>query len=221
MQDGFEPEACTVILVNLSPMYVELLGAAIDQHHIANVVGRAQSQAATEALLQAYKPRIALVGSQIVDGKHTGLPFVEQINMLAPVTRQIVLEQESSENGDVLFLRAGARGLLCETDLTLPVLLKCIECVAAGQTWANSMQLEKLLTSISGPRSLRVNNAFGAAILSRREEEVLHLLAEGLTNRELANVLHLSEHTVKNHIFRIFNKLGVSSRIEAVLYALN
>jgi DNA-binding NarL/FixJ family response regulator len=57
--------------------------------------------------------------------------------------------------------------------------------------------------------------------LSKREEQVLHLLADGLSNRELAHALKLSEHTVKNHLFRIFDKLGVSNRMEAVLYAIS
>ena len=61
----------------------------------------------------------------------------------------------------------------------------------------------------------------GASLLSSREEQVLQLLANGLSNRELASVMKLSEHTVKNHLFRIFDKLGVSNRLEAVLYAMN
>jgi DNA-binding NarL/FixJ family response regulator len=57
-------------------------------------------------------------------------------------------------------------------------------------------------------------------LLTAREQQVLHLLADGLSNLELATVLRLSEHTVKNHLFRIYDKLGVSNRMEAVLYAL-
>ena len=61
----------------------------------------------------------------------------------------------------------------------------------------------------------------GDSLLSKREEQVLHALADGLSNRELAASLNLSEHTVKNHLFRIFDKLGVSNRMEAVLYAIS
>jgi DNA-binding NarL/FixJ family response regulator len=59
----------------------------------------------------------------------------------------------------------------------------------------------------------------GEVLLSKRESEVVRWLAEGLGNREIAKELHISEHTVKNYLFRIFNKLGVSSRVEVVLYA--
>jgi DNA-binding NarL/FixJ family response regulator len=121
----------------------------------------------------------------------------------------------------VSFFRKGARGLLCKSQSDVSLLLKCIACVSAGQVWANAEQLEMLLRSLSHPRSLTVTNVIGDALLSQREEQVLDLLARGLSNRDLAKELKLSEHTVKNHLFRIFDKLGVSNRMEAVLYAMN
>jgi DNA-binding NarL/FixJ family response regulator len=68
---------------------------------------------------------------------------------------------------------------------------------------------------------MKLTNMIGDSLLSPREEQVLHLLADGLSNRELAKTLKLSEHTVKNHLFRIFDKLGVSNRMEAVLCAIS
>jgi DNA-binding NarL/FixJ family response regulator len=62
-------------------------------------------------------------------------------------------------------------------------------------------------------------SAEGRALLSKRESQVVRYLAEGFSNKEIAKELDLSEHTVKNYLFRIFNKLGVSSRLEVVLYA--
>jgi DNA-binding NarL/FixJ family response regulator len=63
--------------------------------------------------------------------------------------------------------------------------------------------------------------ADGATLLTKREEDLLHLVADGLGNRDIARQLNLSENTVKNYMFRIFDKLGVSSRVELVLYALS
>jgi DNA-binding CsgD family transcriptional regulator len=68
---------------------------------------------------------------------------------------------------------------------------------------------------------LHVVNAQGVELLSKREEEVVGLVANGLINREIAEQLGISEHTVKNYLFRIFDKLGVSTRVELVLYALS
>jgi len=68
---------------------------------------------------------------------------------------------------------------------------------------------------------MHVVNADGMRLLTKREEDVVRLLAEGLQNREIAKVLGLSEHTVKNYLFHIYDKLGVSSRVELVLYAVS
>jgi DNA-binding NarL/FixJ family response regulator len=99
------------------------------------------------------------------------------------------------------------------------LLPKCIECVHSGQVWANSSELHFLLEALSKP-SLAHFRHFGDSPLSARETDVVRCVAEGMTNREIARRLKLTEHTVKNYLFRIFDKLGVSSRVEVVLYAL-
>jgi DNA-binding NarL/FixJ family response regulator len=68
---------------------------------------------------------------------------------------------------------------------------------------------------------LRVLSLNGEKLLTSREEQVVALVADGLSNRDVASELGLSEHTVKKYLFRIFEKLGISSRVELVLYALN
>jgi DNA-binding NarL/FixJ family response regulator len=114
--------------------------------------------------------------------------------------------------------RAGARGVFCRSE-SLKSLARCIQCVSEGQIWANSKELRYLLEALGEALPLRVIDARGAALLSRRELEVVRCVAEGLSNREIAQRLGLTEHTVKNYLFRIFDKLGVSKRVEVVLYA--
>jgi DNA-binding NarL/FixJ family response regulator len=71
------------------------------------------------------------------------------------------------------------------------------------------------------PLSPQVFGPGGINILTKREEDLVRLVADGLGNREVARRLNLSEHTIKNYMFRIFDKLGISNRVELVLYALN
>jgi DNA-binding NarL/FixJ family response regulator len=78
-----------------------------------------------------------------------------------------------------------------------------------------------LLDLISEVPSLRVLNSRGQQLLTPREEQVVALVADGLSNRDTARELDLSEHTIKKYLFRIFDKLGISSRVELVLYAVN
>jgi DNA-binding NarL/FixJ family response regulator len=86
--------------------------------------------------------------------------------------------------------------------------------------WANSKHLGFLLEALGQTKSLQLRDARGASLLSKREETVVRLVADGLTNKAISSELHLSEHTVRNYLFRIFDKLGVSSRVELVLYCL-
>jgi DNA-binding NarL/FixJ family response regulator len=94
-----------------------------------------------------------------------------------------------------------------------------VDQVHAGQIWAKRSELVHVMNAFSEPAPLQVAKADGLRILTRREEEVVSLLADGLQNREIARELNLSEHTIKNYLFHIFDKLGVSSRVEVVLYA--
>jgi DNA-binding NarL/FixJ family response regulator len=66
-----------------------------------------------------------------------------------------------------------------------------------------------------------ITDSRGTTLLSSREVSLVQLVAEGRTNRDISRELHLSEHTVRNYLFRIFNKLGVSTRLELAVYALN
>jgi DNA-binding CsgD family transcriptional regulator len=116
--------------------------------------------------------------------------------------------------------RAGARGIFGKSQ-PIEVLCQCVRSVYQGQIWANSREISIALEALANAPTVRTVNARGLSLLSKREIQVVHCLAEGLNNREIADRLKLSQHTVKNHLFRIFDKLGVSSRIELLAMTLN
>jgi len=135
-------------------------------------------------------------------------------------TKVITLVNSPSYVEVIALFRAGVRGIVSSLDLRFDLLCKAIRCVYQGEVWASNEQVLHLVSSLSNPLARQVTDSQGKALLTSREQQVLHLLSEGLSNSELAEILKLSEHTIKNHLFRIYNKLGVSTRMEAVLYAL-
>lgn len=148
-----------------------------------------------------------------------GVRFVREARNLHPQIGIIVLLDAMERRLVVEAFRCGARGLFCRSD-SFQALCKCIDCVQAGQVWAGGAELEFLLQALVEPVPIETHGLPGVRPLSRREEEIARLVAEGCSNRQISQRLHLSEHTIKNYLFRVFEKLGVSTRVELTLYAL-
>lgn len=218
---GIQSSRVSLVVVNVIAMTTDLLRSAFAGEENIEMIGCASTAEELSAILSRSTPDVALVGSNGWRQNSSALSFLEQTATEAPSVRQIVIAAEMGREDIVSFFRSGARGLLCGSHANVSTLVKCIQCVSQGQIWANAEELDQLIRSLSLPRSLSVTNVEGNSILSNREEQVLQLLAEGLSNREVAQTLTLSEHTVKNHVFRIFDKLGVSNRMEAVLCAIS
>jgi len=144
--------------------------------------------------------------------------FVRQIHELRPHLSIVVLLDTLDRTIVVEAFRAGASGVFYRSD-SFEALCKCIRCVHEGQVWASSQELQFVLDAIveHGPA---VTLLPGSRPLSKREEEITYLVAEGCSNREISERLGLSEHTIKNYLFRVFEKLGVSTRVALALYAL-
>lgn len=155
---------------------------------------------------------------------HTGLPdltALRTLHLTHPRIPKVCLTEMENAELAVQAFRSGARGLFCLADSSFQLFCECIEQVHRGEIFATTGQLNYLLDSICQVPSLRVVSTRGEKLLTSREEQVVALVADGLSNRDVASELGLSEHTVKKYLFRIFEKLGISSRVELVLYALN
>src|SRR5579872_1836096 len=149
------------------------------------------------------------------------LAALRRVHLSHPLISKVVLVESYDRELVVSAFRAGVHGIFCNSDTNFRLFCRCIERVANGQVWANAEQLRFLLELISEIPSLRMLNSVGHDLLTPRESQVVALVAEGRSNRDTARELDLSEHTVKKYLFRIFDKLGVSSRVELVLYAVN
>src|ERR1700721_2859014 len=128
---------------------------------------------------------------------------------------------DSSKPDSILeAFRTGARGVFYIQESS-DVLCLCIHRVHEGKAWVSHDQMTVVLEALAATPKIRAVNGKGMNLLSKREAQVVRCLAEGLTNREIAQRMGLSQHTIKNYLFRIFDKLGVSNRVELLFMTLS
>jgi len=206
-----------VLIADNHPMGAQLLADALRRSHRFGSVLATHRAADVAARLTDGPLDVALVSADFEGELGRGLRLAQEIQIASSDTKVVMLLDIPDRDSVVQAFRAGCHGVFCRAR-SAKELPKCIACVHAGQIWANSEELAFVLAALREPQPLRVVNSTGVPLLTKRELAVVQCVAEGLTNREAAAQLNLSEHTVKNYMFRIFDKLGVSSRVELILY---
>jgi DNA-binding NarL/FixJ family response regulator len=172
-------------------------------------------------MLASTSIQAVILNAERVGGTWDKMTILRRLHLAYPNVPKILLLDTYDRELVVSAFRSGARGLFCFSAYPFRLLCKCIVSVHQGQVWVNNEQLLYLLEGLAQVPSLRMVNARGLKLLTPREEQVVALVADGLSNRAVSRELNLSEHTVKKYLFRIFDKLGISSRVELVLYAVS
>ena len=162
---------------------------------------------------------VVLISTSFSPEPLDGLRFVSEIRDLYRDVSIVVLLDTVERNLVVEAFRCGAYGVFSRSD-SFQALCKCILCVQEGQVWASSAELQFVLEALVNPIPIETRAMPNSRPLSKLEDEIAHMVAEGFSNREISERLDLSEHTIKNYLFRVFEKLGVSTRVELTLYAL-
>jgi DNA-binding NarL/FixJ family response regulator len=218
---AYEESEIGVLLSLANAMTGEVLSLALNRHAAIRVVSRVTSAAETLSVVRGMPVDVAVIGAALEEGELNGLEVVRELHKSAPQVKTILMLDSPDQRLIVEAFRAGARGVFRPTQSSFKQLCRCVMQVHAGQIWARSDELGAVLDVFSRQAGMKVVNSNGLSLLTKREDDVVRLLAEGYQNREIARELHLSEHTVKNYLFRVFEKLGISSRVELVLYALS
>ncbi len=210
-----------ILLVDADRMSGQLIASALKRsRHRFDVIAVARNFFEAMRELDEHQPHVAIIGSELQDGPLTGFRFLHQLCASHPKTAAIMLLQECEHEPVVDAFRAGARAVFSRAQ-SLTALSKCIRVVNAGQIWASNEDIEFVLEALKQSRPLQLGNRSGMSSLTKPEQDIVRLVAEGMKNRDICLKLKVSEHTVRNYLFRIFEKLGVSSRVELVLYAVS
>jgi DNA-binding NarL/FixJ family response regulator len=184
----------------------------------------------TDALLTAvelvkkFRPDILLLGWPA--GSTNSQRIFQSIAESKATTRVIMLTSEEGREDFVEAVRQGCCGIVPKHTST-ELLLKSVRKVHAGEFWLDRLTTAEVIRRLAkkggsgAPASSRMGVRDQGAALSQREREIVVLVAQGFKNKEMAERMFISEQTVKNHLHNIFDKLGVSDRLELALYAIH
>jgi DNA-binding NarL/FixJ family response regulator len=214
-----------VLVVDDQPLFRDGIAQLLSAQADIEVVGSADTVADAIEQLRGTRPDVALVGWLASSPK--GQKFFSAHQEAKVPTRVIMLVNDETKEDFVEAVRLGCCGIVPKQTST-EMLLKSIRKVHAGEFWLDRIttadvirRLAKKTPAAPATAGARLGMRDQGAALSTREREIVGLVAQGFKNKEMAERMFISEQTVKNHLHNIFDKLGVSDRLELALYAIH
>ncbi|MEU3709920.1 response regulator [Streptomyces catenulae] len=208
--------AIRVFLVDDHEVVRRGLRDLIDDAPGMEVAGEAATADQAVARGPALRPDVAVLDVRLPDGD--GIAVCRELRSRMPGLACLMLTSFDDEDALLDAIMAGAAGYVLK-QIQGADLVSAVRTVATGQSMLDPATTARLMRSLRGPGEAKAPEEERLAVLSERERAVLELIGEGLTNRQIAHRLRLSEKTVKNHISRLLGKLGVERRVQAAVLA--
>jgi DNA-binding NarL/FixJ family response regulator len=206
-----QPAPPRVLIYDSSSLQCDLLTTALESLRLGFEIESANDVESLNALLAKDANCVVIISDATMSG--SAITLTKQLRAGFSELPFILLLQEGRLNRVIDAFRTGARGIVYSNE-NLDQLAKCVNCVSRGEVWVRAADLPLIFDGLS-KSNVRVT---GRVRLSPREEEISRLVAEGMSNREVSRTLKISESTVKNSLFNVFEKLGISNRVELARY---
>lgn len=206
-----------VVLADKNLIFCEGLAKLLEREPDFNVVCTCHTGLEAIQRVDEHQPDVILIAIGLVEC--SGLEAIRRIHERLPSTNIIVLTHSESEADLIAAIRSGARAYISK-DVNPEELIEVVNLVAKGEVVVSPPMATNLLAEINLLKDHKgVAKEGGVSLISKREKEVIFLVAQGLTNREIANNLFISEHTVKVHLRNIMEKFHAHTRQQAVALA--
>ncbi len=190
----------------------QTLAFVFDQQPDFEVVAQAGSLGEARRVMRGREADLGVIDLALPDGE--GVELIEDLREVNPLFAALVLTASLDRTEHARAIEAGAAGVLHKS-ADVDEIMEATRRLAAGETLISPEELAEMLHLAGESREARAS----IEQLTRRELQVLKTLAEGLSNKEIAERLHMSVDTERTHMMNILNKLGVHSRLQALLFA--
>lgn len=191
------------------------LRSLLEQHPNFEVVAEAATARDAIEKTDQYKPEVVVMDIRLKGG--SGIEACQEITVAHPDTKVIMLTSYAEDEMLFSAIRAGAAGYVLK-QIGGDDLVRAIEAVGRGEALLDSAVTQRVFQEVR--KAAREEEASAFADLTQQEMHVLHLVSEGRTNRQIAEMLYLGEGTVRNYVSSILSKLNVRNRAEAAAYAV-
>ena len=217
MRLGTRGDSINVMLVDDHEVVLEGLIRILEKQGGIKIVSVARSAEEAMEKIGRFPPDVIIVDIQLPG--MNGIELIRRLKSDYPQIEAITLTVFDDEQFAKQAIKAGAIGYVIK-DAAKDELVKAVRAAARGESLISTSVARKLLEEISEPAAKKRRKEEGFENLSQREVDVIKLMARGYNNRQIADILFISEHTVKVHIRNIFRKIGVADRTNAVLWAI-
>jgi len=180
------------------------------------VVAQAESLANLQAALQRFPTDVVLLEGQLIAGTIDAIP---NLLNLAPDIKLIVQVVESDESNIVELYRRGVRGVVPRS-ISPNLLIRCVRKIYEGETWIDNQSISWVIDAYRSQAS-SLTNPRSQPKLSKKELAIISCITRGMRNKEIAYQIGTTEQVIKNYLRKVYDKLGVSDRLELALYCLH
>ena len=214
--EGTTPAAIRIILADSQAIYRVGMRKVFALEDDIRVVAQAETLPNLYSALHRFPTDVVVLEGQLISGTVDAIP---ELVRRAPDAKLIVQVTESDETNTVELYRRGVRGVVPRS-ISPDLLIKCVRKIAAGETWIDNQSISWVIDAYRSQAST-LTNPRSQPKLSKKELAIISCITRGMRNKEIAYQIGTTEQVIKNYLRKVYDKLGVSDRLELALYCLH